>query len=132
MILHSHTGVTPMKFAISLPRKRWKSKGYWHIKLSFGAVHLLSRKNSHALMFNAWLLCTQTRYTTVIILCTQKKISAYKSSRAKIGICTLFQKLEYVFALFARNLLGIENENTIFASKRNKEQKPKNNGKERS
>ena len=33
-----------MKFAISLPRKRWKSKGYWHIKLSFGAVHLLSRK----------------------------------------------------------------------------------------
>ena len=76
--------------------------------------------------------CTQSRYTTVIILCTQKKISTYKSSGAKIGICTLFQKLDYVFALFARNLLGIQNKSTTFANKGNKEQKQKNNGKERS
>ena len=75
---------------------------------------------------------TQSRYTTVIILCTQKKISAYKSSGAKIGICTLFQKLDYVFALFARNLLGIQNKSTTFANKGNKEQKQENNGKERS
>ena len=61
----------------------------------------------------------------MIILCTQKKISAYKSSGAKIGICTLFQKLDYVFALFARNLLGIQNKNTTFANKGNKEQKTK-------
>ena len=75
---------------------------------------------------NTWLLpCTQSRYTTVIILCTQKKISAYKSSGAKIGICTLFQKLDYVFALFARNLLGIQNKSTTFANKGNKEQKTK-------
>ena len=81
---------------------------------------------------NAIEVSTQSRYTTVIILCTQKKISAYKSSGAKIGICTLFQKLDHVFALFARNLLGIQNKSTTFANKGNKEQKQKNNGKERS